>query len=173
MGRRFQAARREHLAEPVTFDCVHVERKPVRDGDGKPVPGEFKEVEVTTTFTCRGQVSTLLLSEFADAADVDADTPQGMELLARFFKAAFGDEKEHRRFSRYAAEHLDDETTMAILAGLVEDFVGRPTTGRSLSPAQPSTTGPSTRDAGSPVVLGEVVTPPPSSTSSPQPSASS
>lgn len=153
MTRSYTAARREHLDEPVTFDVSRHVSEPGEDG-------QPRERVVVETFACTGQVSTLLLSEFARQADLDTATPEGMALVAQFFRQAFGDEKEYGRFFRYATEHLDDEQMMAILAGLVEDFTGRPTKGRRPSPEQPSTTGPTSRDDSSlQVVAGEVVTP--------------
>lgn len=50
-----------------------------------------------------------------------------------------------------------DDVLMDILAGLVEDFAGRPTEQPSLSPPGPSTTGPTSVDDSAPVVAGQVV----------------
>lgn len=141
MGRSYKAAVRELKDDPVAFDVERIDDK----GD-----------VVVDKFTCRGKVSTLLLSEFAVQSDVSAATPEGMALIARFFRQAFGDEKEYGRFFRYATEHLDDEGLMAILGGLVEDFSGRPTKGRQRSPGGRSKSGRTSKGASSMTVVGEV-----------------
>lgn len=157
MTRSYTAARREHLDEPVSFEVNYV-----REGDPKAPEDspQRHDTPVTDTFVCRGQVSSLMLAEFARNADMDTAEPEAVAMIAEFFKQAFGDDREYRRFFRMATQYLDDDGVMAILAGLVEDFLGRPTKRRSGSPGSPSTSGPSTKDASEPqaeLVAGEVL----------------
>jgi hypothetical protein len=153
MSRAYRAAKRAHEQEPVTFDVTHEVTT--------TVDGAEQTEEVTETFTCRGGVSTLLLSEFARQADLDAASPEGMALVSQFFRQAFGEDREYRRFLRYQADHnLDDEMLMSILAGLVEDLTGRPTKGRQPSLDGPSTNGSTSKaDSSLRVVAGEVEDP--------------
>lgn len=132
MGRRsYKAARREALGEPVEFDYEYVDEQ---------------GADQVETFTCRGKVDTLMLSEFAHNAEVESDSPEGMALLRQFFADAFGDEAEYKRFFRLHTKHGDDDLLFEILGGLVEDFAGRPKAQPSSSSTTPSTTGPTSRD---------------------------
>ncbi len=129
--RSYKAARREHTNEPVQFAVEYTDR----DGD------EQREV-----FTCVGEVSSLVLSEMAYNADVDVTTTEGAALLRQFFAAALGDAEQYKRLFRLVlTEGLDDDILMDIMAGLVEDFTGRPTKRPSALPATPSTSGPGSK----------------------------
>lgn len=132
MARRsYRAARREAEQEPIEFEVVHF------DDTG---------TAVTEVFTCRGEISTLTLSEFGHAADLDSATPEGAAVLRDIFHEAFGDEKEYRRFYKLVRRiHLPDDMLVDIMGGLIEDFTGRPTQRPSSSPASPSTTGADSR----------------------------
>lgn len=101
MSRSYAAAKRAHLAEPVTFDLTYeVPDRGVdgsgKDAEGQPLPaGAVREQK--DTFVCRGAVTTLLLAEFARQADLDTATPEGMALIADFFRQAFGTATRRRR----------------------------------------------------------------------------
>lgn len=144
MGKQFAAARREALAEPVTFDCTRTVEVPA-NGD-EPARTDVK----VDTFTCRGQLSTLMLSEFSHQSNIDVASAEGTALVAQFFRSVFGDPDEYGRFFRYSQTYLDDDVIVQIIGYLVEEFTGRPTKQPSPSPAQPSTTGPTSTAAGSP-----------------------
>lgn len=136
MGRSYKAARRAHLRQPVTFTVDYVDD--VRD----PATGQVSEVEKTETFTCKGDMTALVLSELGYHADLNLGDPEGMAVLRQTFQAAFGDDAEYRRFFRFHIKvQLDDDTLMDILMDLVEDMVGRPTQPPSASSGAPSTTG--------------------------------
>lgn len=137
--RSYKAARRAAKADPVTFEYTYVAEEKAPDG-GKV------EVDKTTVFTCHGELSSLMLSEFAYHADLDVADPEGMSIVRQFFAEAFGDEEEYRRFFRLHTRYGDDDLLMDIIGGLVEDFAGRPTRRASSSPSTPSTTGPTSRD---------------------------
>lgn len=124
--RSYKAARRAHTGDPVPF------RYEYTDDDG---------VEQVEVFECQGEVSSLLLSELASNADVDVATPEGVALLREFFAQAFGDEAAYRRFFKLHTKYGDDDLLMDIMAGLVEDFAGRPTRRPSASPATQSSGG--------------------------------
>lgn len=129
--RSYKAARREATKEPVKFEVGY------EDDDGN---------EKMETFTCTGEVSSLVLSEMAYNADVDIATPEGAAVLRQFFAGAFGDQNEYRRFFRFVmTQGLDDDMLMEIMQGIAEDFAGRPTKRLSDSPGTPSTTGQDSR----------------------------
>lgn len=129
--RSYKAARREATKEPVKFEVGY------EDDDG---------AEKTETFTCTGEVSSLVLSEMAYNANVEIATPEGAAVLREFFAGAFGDEGEYRRFFRFVmTQGLDDDFLMEIMQGIAEDFAGRPTKRLSDSLGTPSTTGPDSR----------------------------
>ncbi|GAA2022550.1 hypothetical protein WDZ16_12935 [Pseudokineococcus marinus] len=163
MSRRYAAAKRAAVAEPVTFELTYeVPDLTPDEATGQPVPDAVREQ--VETFTCRGRVPVLLLSEFARQADLDAATPEGAALIADFFRHAFGpgedDVREYKRFYRLVGERFDDDVLMDVLAGLVEDFGGRPTERPSTSAPGPSPTGTSSTGGGSPAAAleGPVVT---------------
>src|SRR4051794_25538910 len=110
--RSYKAARRAARRAPVEFEVAYID---VVDGE---------EVEKTETFTCKGEMSSLVLSELAYNADLDVATPEGMGVLREVFSSVFGDDTEYRRFFRHMARHGDDDQLMDIMAGLVEDFTG-------------------------------------------------
>lgn len=143
MSRSYRAARRRSQKAPVPFDLVVEIEKTKRDDNGD-VQEVYLEDE-THAFLCKGEVSTLLLSELAYNADLDVADPEAMKLVRSFFSNAFGPGEEQRkayyRFFRLITEHGDDELLMEIMAGLVEDFMGRPTQQPSPSQLGPSTTG--------------------------------
>jgi hypothetical protein len=160
----YRAARREEAQEPVEFDFVYDERIEDRTEEGE-LRGYGYE-ERTDTFKCYGTVSTLLLSKLANNAEVDTGSEEGMRLIDEFFVQAFGDSDEgvaeYRRFFRLQTKYGDDDLMMQIIAGLVEQFVGRPTQQRSRSESTPSSAGASSKvvslSRGSvQVVSGEVV----------------
>jgi hypothetical protein len=129
--RSYKAARREATKEPVKFAIGY------EDADG---------TEQEETFTCVGEVSSLVLSEMAYNADVDIATPEGAGLLRQFFAGAFGDDKEYQRFFRFVmTQGLSDDILMDVMQGVVEDFAGRPTKRPSDLPATPSTSGQGSR----------------------------
>lgn len=170
MTRSYRAARRARERAGVPFDYAYIDVEEERDEAGELL-GET-EVERKTTFTCRGRVNTLLLSELAYNADLDTADPQAMALIREFFAQAFGvryrtvmdkvkdpvtgeetevprqvaveDEsfREYRRFFKLHGQYGDDDLLMDIMGGLMEDMSGRPTEGPSPSPAGESTTGP-------------------------------
>lgn len=159
MTRSYAAARRQARREPVTFELAYELDDPAAGLPSGPPPGAT--VTRTDVFTCRGQVSTLLLSEFARQEDLNSASPEGVALIAEFFMTAFADPAEYRRFRRTLDEYFDDDdaTLLLVLQGLIEDFSARPTKGLSPSPGTPSTTGTTSRDDSSQVVAGEVISP--------------
>lgn len=164
MSRRFSAAKRAVTAEPITFELEYEVPDLTPDEEtGRPAPGAMR-LQVDE-FACRGKVSVLLLAEFARQADIDAATPDGMALIADFFRQAFGageeETREYKRFFRVMSEHFDNDALMDVLAELVEKLAGRPSEQRSPLSAGPSTTGTSSTGDGSPAVgalEGAVVT---------------
>jgi len=159
VSRSFAAARRAARREPVTFDLTFEVAEQLPDDTEGAQPGATREVvrEVTEHFSCRGQVSTLTLSELARQADLDLSNPMAVALVAEFFVAAFDDAEQYKRFRRVIGDHFDDEVLMEVLAGLVEDFLSRPTKAPSPSPGTPSTTGSTSRDASSLPAAGQLL----------------
>lgn len=134
--RTYKAGRRRASKKPVYFRLQYEERTLVRDPDTQEVTGEQVE-DRSQLFRCRGEVSTLLLSELAYNADLDVADPEAMKLIRAFFSNAFGEEEEdraqYRLFFNLITKHGDDDLLMEVMAGLVEDFqVGR-TEQRSIS----------------------------------------
>jgi hypothetical protein len=144
MTRIYRAARRRSQKEPVTFDLHYEVPKEERDQESGEVMGVTYR-QRTEHFVCGGEVSTLLLSELAYNADLDVADPEAMKLIRNFFANAFGDSEEGRKgyalFFRLVTRYGDDDLLMEIMAGMVEDFSGRPTKRPSQSPDTPSTTG--------------------------------
>lgn len=167
--RAFKAARRSAERRPIPFlyswDEVVVERDP----DTNEAVGESVR-ERREEFVCKGEVSTLLLSELAHNSDIDIADPAAMALIRNFFSQAFGVRYEsvvgedgevqrnphgepieiplqddaffaYRKFFNLHTKHGDDELLMEILGGLVEDFVARPTKPASTSQPGPSAGG--------------------------------
>lgn len=117
MSRAYQSAKRAHLGKPLEFEL-----------DG-------------VTFTCSRDISVLDFSELASYADLDASSAQGIAALQGFFTVMLGAD-EYRRFRRHCATHqTDDDTIVAIMGDLAEDFLGRPTPAPQLSSSTPSATG--------------------------------
>lgn len=132
--RSFRAARRSAERRPVPFLFVYEEMVETKDPETDEVVGVEYE-ERREVFECRGEVSTLLLSELAYNSDVDVADPAAMGLIRQFFAQAFGDDDQYRRFFNLQIKHGDDELLMEILGGLVEDFAARPT--KPPSPSEP------------------------------------
>lgn len=141
--RSYKAARRAATLEPVRFQYDYEVEVPVLDAQGTPT-GATRWEERSRVFECHGEVSTLLLSEFAANAGVDTATPEGTALIAEFFRQAFGSERAYQEFFRVHTRHGGhdgDDLLMDILGGLVEDFTGRPTVQPSASLPTPSQSG--------------------------------
>lgn len=139
MSRSYQSAKRTHSGQALTFTL-----------DG-------------VTFRCSTEVSVLDFSEIASYADLDASSPQGLAALRGFFSIMLG-ESEYQRFRRHcAAHHTDDDTIVAIMGDLADDFLGRPTEAPSSSASTPSVTGSGSTAPGSHMVVnlgsGKVVAP--------------
>jgi hypothetical protein len=173
--RAYRAARRSASKRPVAFLYTYEEPVATYDEQGEPSGEEWVERKVQ--FECRGEVSSLMLSELADSADTEVSDPAGMALLRKFFAAAFGvrtklmidrETKEpvlgqdgepmrepikddayaqYAKFFKLHTEYGDDDLLMEIMQGLVEEFQARPT-----KPALPSSTGPETTGPVSKVV---------------------
>lgn len=173
--RAYRAARRSASKRPVPFTYTYEEPVATYDEQGEPSGEEWVERKVL--FECRGEVSSLMLSELADSADTEVSDPAGMALLRKFFAAAFGvrtklmidrETKEpvigqdgeplrepikddayaaYAKFFKLHTEYGDDDLLMEIMQGLVEEFQARPT-----KPALPSSTGPETTGPVSKVV---------------------
>lgn len=160
MARSYKAARRAAKKQPVEFDFAYVTTAEVRDEEGDLIGTE--EVDRTVHFVCKGEVSTLLLSELSYNADLDVSDPAAVKLIRDFFAQAFGvtvnleeqpdgsmverivhDEAyaTYQKFFRLQTTYGDDDLLMEIMAGLVEDFSGRPTMQPSVSAGEPVTTG--------------------------------
>jgi hypothetical protein len=138
--RSYKAARRAATKDAVPFRYDYEVEVDVLDDNDEPT-GQKQWEERSREFSCKGEVSSLLLSELADNASVDVASPEGMSLVAQFFKQAFGDDEQYREFFRLHTKYGTDDLLMDIMGGLVEDFVGRPTTRPSDSPATPSASG--------------------------------
>lgn len=165
--RSYKAARRSAERRPVPFLYNYDEEAEVSGADGGTT---VVTTEKRVLFECRGEVSTLLLSELAYNADLDVADPSAMKLIRSFFAQAFGvrshtlrdeegepilDDKgeeqqvvvhdeawrQYNKFFNLHTEHGDDDLLMEIMGGLVEDFSARPT--KSPSTLQPGaeTTG--------------------------------
>lgn len=137
--RTYKAARRAaqraaRAAEPLRFELVWDEDQvkvdaadqPVVDDAGDPVT---ETVEKTATFTCRGEITTLMISEFALAANAatEEEAEKHGGKLSEIFQDAIGDDGEYDRFSRIVRKHFDDQELMEILGGIIEEQTGRPT----------------------------------------------
>lgn len=146
--RTYRAARRSTSKKPVYFRLEYEERSLVRDPETGDVTGEEVEAKAQL-FRCRGEVSTLLLSELAYNADLDVADPEAMKLIRSFFSNAFGDEEEdraqYRLFFNLITKHGDDDLLMEVMQGLVEDFMGRPTQQRSLPQEKEPSAGESSK----------------------------
>lgn len=144
--RRIDARRRHDRAQlkPVEFDLAYTVRAEHRCDETCALPcsrvGLIEDVDREEHFTCRGNVSSIMLSEFAHNADVDVSSGEGMELIRELFSDAFADPAEYKRFFR-AARHLDDDDLMDVMGAVIEEFSARPTQQLSPSPKQPATTG--------------------------------
>lgn len=167
--RAFKAARRSASKRPIPFTYTYEEPVATYDEEGNPSGEEY--VERRHLFECRGEVSSLMLSELADSADSDVNDPAAMALLRKFFAAAFGvrtklivdpETKEpvpgpdgepmrepikddaYAQYAKFFALHTeygDDDLLMEIMQGLVEDFMARPTKPASISSRGQTTTG--------------------------------
>lgn len=146
--RTYKAARRSSSKKPVYFRLQYEERTLVRHPETNEVTGEEVE-QRSQLFRCRGEVSTLLLSEIAYNADLDVADPEAMKLVRAFFSNAFGEEEEdraqYRLFFNLITRYGDDDLLMEVMAGLVEDFSGRPTQQRSLSQESQASAGESSK----------------------------
>lgn len=154
--RSYKAARRAALKAPVEFDYEY-------ETDDGTAHSEH--------FVCTGEVSSLMLSEFAYNAEIAVATNEGMALIRKFLTSAFGVQtkkvgdqevvveddavRQYRRFFQLHTQYGSDELLMEILAGLVEDFVGRPTVQPTSSQSGQSTSGPTSRDDSSPAAIAQ------------------
>lgn len=107
--------------------------------EANPLEGVYFELD-GQRFECQGKVNILDTSEMAAAADAALDTrdPEGMAIISRFLKAAFGPQEYRRIRAHFHAHDTPDELMLDIIGGIVEDVEGnvaaltaRPT--RSLS----------------------------------------
>lgn len=138
--RSYDVAVREQLGEPVEFELAH------RGPDGE---------RVSTVFTCKGELSSLMLSEIARHADLEVATAAAMAIIADFFVEVFDDDAQYRRFQKYCREHrVKDEVLLQVMGDLVEDLTGRPTVQPSSSASTQSPTGRTSRAAGFMVIEG-------------------
>ena len=122
-SRSYSSAKREHRGEKPRFELDGVE------------------------FICEGGLTTLDISEFAEVAatGIDTDDPRAVAVFAEFFRSVLGP-KQYTRFRAHTRQHDTDlEVFIDIMAGLMEDFVGRPTEEPSHSQDGPSSTGPMSR----------------------------
>lgn len=130
--RAFKAARRSAERRPIPFLYEWEERVDVRDEETGEITGTEYEPR-QRLFECRGEVSSLLLSDLAYNSELEVTDPAGVALLRQFFAQAFGDDEQYREFFNIHIRYGDDDLLMEILQGLVEDFMARPT--KSLSPS--------------------------------------
>lgn len=134
--RSYDVARRQAAGEPVQFELTYTEV------DDNVAVQHRKEV-----FTCNGEISSILLAEFARNAGMQVTDPRAMGLLAEFFVEAFGDEEEYKRFMRFRHKHrISDERVMEIVGDLMEDLSGRPTKPPSHSQGGQSRSGRTSKD---------------------------
>ncbi len=142
---KFKARRRQAAAErdPVTFDVDYEVAVPkLNDAghavivDGKPVT---EVVERVVTFTCRGEVHSLMLSRLASLGELDVHDASDAAVISDTFKSAFGHDVEYQRFYKFAEKHLDEEDLGEIFEGVMEAFSARPTSRPAGSaPSQPT-----------------------------------
>jgi hypothetical protein len=129
VSRAYESAKRAHLGKPLGFTLDGVQ------------------------FTCSQDISVLDFSELASYADLDSHSPEGIAALQGFFTIMLGP-TEYRRFRRHCAQHrTDDDTIVAIMGDLADDYLGRPTKAPSSSPVTPSATGSGSTAPGSHVVV--------------------
>jgi hypothetical protein len=129
VSRAYESAKRAHAGQPLEFTL-----------DG-------------VTFRCSTEISVLDFSELASYADLDSSSPEGIAALQGFFTIMLG-QAEYRRFRRHCAQHhTDDDTIVAVMGDLADDFLGRPTKAPSSSPVTPSATGSGSTAPGSHVVV--------------------
>lgn len=110
--------------DPVTFDI-----------DGGP------------TFTARGGLGSVVLElgELAKLKDLEADTPEGMSAIAKFFEMLLGPD-EYARFRAHVAESdIDPETILDVLSDLFTQVVGHPKQPPSDSSPGPTNAPPTLR----------------------------
>lgn len=139
-----RAARREQgLLEPIPFEIIYADDL-----------GE----EVRAVFNAHGEMSSATMADFAYFADRGVDSPEGAAVLRTGFEELIGNPEEFHRFWEVARQ-IEDDDLLDVLAGLLEDTLGRPTTPPSDSSAPSSTTGTGSSAASSPEGSSPVETP--------------
>jgi len=137
MKRTYRAARREADREPVDLPITYEVQVPHPDAPELMVWEERTEV-----FRCRGEISSLTISELGYHADLDTQSAEGAALLRDIFSQAFGDDVEYKRFYAFTkTQRIDDDLLIEIMQDLIEEFTGRPTQRPSDSQRLPSTDG--------------------------------
>lgn len=130
--RSYKAARRaahraEGQIEPVDFEVSWYDEE---------------DAEQTEVFHAYGEPSMATLTDAGYFADLNADSPEAMAIIRRIFMEAIGEEAEFSRFWK-VARLIDSDTLVDIMAGLIEDTTGRPT-------SRPSDSSPSSSNDGEP-----------------------
>lgn len=144
---KFKARRRQaaEQKEPVPFDVDYEVEVPKLDDAGDPEYSDGRPVMVVEerveTFTCRGEVHSLMLSRLASLGDLDVHDAADAAVISDTFKSAFGDDREYQRFYKFAEKHLDEEDLGEIFEGVMEAFSARPTTRPAGSVDSPPASG--------------------------------
>ncbi|MGP3914300.1 hypothetical protein [Nonomuraea sp. 10N515B] len=93
------------------------------------------------TWVCESAVSILDLSEYARLAQrgVDAESPEGMAILADVYSGLLGDQTYQRFRAHCRKNRTDGQILVQILGDLITDGAERPTQRPSDSSAGPAT----------------------------------